>query len=72
MTGRPLNEVLEAVARAAGHGVEQTKNTVATKGKSKALGQRAIGHSGLGALSTYLIIEPTHKLKIDRKKITKL
>ena len=35
MTGRPLNEVLEAVTRAAGHGVEQTKNTVATKGKSQ-------------------------------------
>ena len=56
MIGRPLNEALETVARAAEHGVEKTKNMVAARGKAKALGKRAIGHPDPGALSTYLIL----------------
>jgi dihydroxyacetone kinase len=51
-----IGGLLQAVAKAAEHGMEQTKNMVAAKGKAKPLGNRAIGHPDPGALSTYLIL----------------
>jgi dihydroxyacetone kinase-like protein len=56
MKGRPLGEALAAATKAAQDGMENTKNMVATMGKAKTLGARAIGHPDPGALSTYLIL----------------
>ena len=56
MKGQSLEEALAATTKAAQEGMETTKNMVATIGKAKSLGQRAIGHPDPGALSTYLIL----------------
>jgi dihydroxyacetone kinase-like protein len=56
MKGHSLEEALAAAAKAAREGMETTKNMVATIGKAKSLGDRAIGHPDPGALSTYLIL----------------
>ncbi|PWH12883.1 MAG: dihydroxyacetone kinase subunit L [Ardenticatenia bacterium] len=53
----PLEEALPQVAEAARQGVERTKDMVATVGKAKTLGERALGHPDPGALSTYLILQ---------------
>jgi dihydroxyacetone kinase-like protein len=53
----PLDEALPQVAEAARLGVERTKDMVATVGKAKTLGERALGHPDPGALSTYLILK---------------
>ena len=56
MKGRPLGEALAAATKAAQDGMENTKNMVATMGKAKTLGARAIGYPDPGALSTHLIL----------------
>lgn len=56
MKGCPLGEALAAATKAAQEGMENTKNMVATMGKAKSLGDRAIGYPDPGALSTYLIL----------------
>jgi len=56
MKGHPLGEALAAATKAAQDGMENTKNMVATMGKAKTLGARAIGYPDPGALSTYLIL----------------
>jgi dihydroxyacetone kinase-like protein len=57
LISRPLEEALPQVAAAARQGVERTKDMVATVGKAKTLGERALGHPDPGALSTYLILQ---------------
>jgi dihydroxyacetone kinase len=56
MKGHSLEKALAAATKAAQEGMENTKNMVATMGKSKTLGARAIGYPDPGALSTYLIL----------------
>ncbi|MGD8664337.1 MAG: dihydroxyacetone kinase subunit DhaL [Desulfobacterales bacterium] len=56
MKEHSLEEALFAATKAAQDGMENTKNMVATMGKAKTLGKRAIGHPDPGALSTYLIL----------------
>ena len=56
MKERPLEEALAAATKAAQDGMENTKNMMATMGKAKTLGDRAIGYPDPGALSTYLIL----------------
>ncbi|MGQ9500641.1 MAG: dihydroxyacetone kinase subunit DhaL [Anaerolineae bacterium] len=53
----PLDEALPQVVEAAREGMERTKDMVATVGKAKTLGERALGHPDPGALSTYLILK---------------
>ena len=57
MTQRPLDAALAAAAAAAQSGMDQTKYMIATMGKAKTLGKRAIGHPDPGAVSTYLILK---------------
>ncbi len=57
MTPHPLAASLSAVTDAAQYGMEQTKHMIATMGKAKTLGKRAIGHPDPGAVSTYLILK---------------
>jgi dihydroxyacetone kinase-like protein len=56
MKGHSLEEALSTATKAAQEGMENTKNMVASMGKAKTLGKRAIGHPDPGALSTYLIL----------------
>jgi dihydroxyacetone kinase-like protein len=52
-----LHEALTAATRAAESGVESTKDMVATMGRAKSLGERALGHADPGAISTHLILK---------------
>lgn len=52
----PLESALEAATEAARDGMEKTKAMVATMGRAKSLGDRAIGHPDPGAVSTHLIL----------------
>lgn len=52
-----LTAALAAVTEAALGGVEKTKDMVATMGRAKSLGERALGHPDPGALSTHLILQ---------------
>lgn len=52
----PLDESLPVVAEAAQQGMEYTKTIVATLGRAKTLGERALGHPDPGAVSMYLIL----------------
>ena len=56
MKGHSLTKALAAATKAAQDGMENTKDMVATMGKAKTLGKRAIRHPDPGALSTYLIL----------------
>ena len=56
MKGHSLEKALAAATKAAQEGMENTKNMVATMGKARSLGDRAIGYPDPGALSTYLIL----------------
>ena len=56
----PLDESLRAVTEAARQGMERTKDMVASIGKAKTLGERALGHADPGALSTFLILSLMH------------
>ena len=56
MKGHSLTKALAAATKAAQEGMENTKNMVATMGKARSLGDRAIGYADPGALSTYLIL----------------
>ncbi len=57
MVSAPLDEALTAVAEAARQGMEKTKEMVATTGKAKTLGERSLGHSDPGSVSTHLILK---------------
>jgi dihydroxyacetone kinase-like protein len=46
-----------AAAKAAGEGVEQTKDMVAQFGRARTLGDRALGHPDPGAISVSIILE---------------
>ncbi|OFS12756.1 dihydroxyacetone kinase subunit DhaL [Hafnia sp. HMSC23F03] len=52
----PLDEVLSRCAEAADQGAEGTKMMVASFGRAKNLGERAIGHCDPGAVSMALIL----------------
>lgn len=52
-----LDAALTAATGAAKGGVESTKDMVATMGRAKSLGDRALGHPDPGAISTHLIFE---------------
>lgn len=52
-----LDAALTAATGAAKGGVESTKDMVATMGRAKSLGDRAMGHPDPGAISTHLILE---------------
>jgi dihydroxyacetone kinase-like protein len=54
--GEPLGACLNAAARAAEDGMEQTRNMVATLGRAKTLGERARGHRDPGAISMALML----------------
>ena len=54
--GESLAAALAAAAAAAEQGVEQTKTMVATVGKAKTLGERALGHADPGAMSMSLLL----------------
>lgn len=47
----PLQQCLDAAAKAAVAGAESTRNMVATLGRAKTLGERSVGHVDPGALS---------------------
>mgnify|MGYP000072964332 CR=1 FL=1 len=53
----PLHQTLPSIAEAARQGMEKTKHMVATVGKARTLGERALGHPDPGAISTYLILK---------------
>jgi len=53
----PLYEALKVVTEEARIGMEKTKEMVANIGKAKTLGERSIGYSDPGAISTYLILK---------------
>jgi phosphoenolpyruvate---glycerone phosphotransferase subunit DhaL len=57
LPGASLAELLPEVAEAARRGMEQTKEMVARTGKTRALGERSLGHPDPGALSSYVILE---------------
>lgn len=57
MEGAPIHESLPAVAGAARAGMEATKPLVASVGKAKTLGERAVGHPDPGAVSVSLILQ---------------
>jgi len=56
MTSAPVAEALAAVAEAARHGMEKTREMVATVGKAKTLGGRSLGYPDPGAVSMSLIL----------------
>lgn len=56
-TGGTLCSVMADAAAAAKHGVEATRNMLATTGKARSLGERSLGHVDPGALSVSLILE---------------
>lgn len=51
-----LEKALSATSEAAGKGVENTKTMVATMGRAKSLGERALGYPDPGAVSMHLIL----------------
>jgi len=53
----PLYQSLIAITEDARQGMEKTKGMVATTGKAKTLGTRAIGHADPGSASLYLILK---------------
>ena len=52
-----LAPAARAAARAAGEGVEQTKDMVAQFGRARTLGDRALGHPDPGAISVSIILD---------------
>jgi dihydroxyacetone kinase-like protein len=57
LASAPLHESLIGVTEAARQGMEKTKEMVAMVGKAKALGERSLGYSDPGAVSTYLLLK---------------
>lgn len=57
LTALPLSEALPQVTEAAREGMEASKNMIATMGRAKTLGERALGHPDPGAVSTYFILK---------------
>ncbi len=51
-----FEQALTAITEAAGTGMEETKDMVASVGKAKTLGKRSLGHPDPGAISMYLIL----------------
>ena len=56
LSAAPLDDALPAAAEAARQGMEYTKTIVATMGRAKTLGERALGHPDPGAVSMSLIL----------------
>ena len=55
-TGTPVLEAMAAIKIAADQGLEETRNTIALKGRAAFLGKRSIGHIDPGAQSSQLMI----------------
>ncbi|MDR1298304.1 MAG: dihydroxyacetone kinase subunit L [Deltaproteobacteria bacterium] len=55
--GEDLGEMFQAAAKAAWEGVEKTKDQLAGQGRSRYLGERALGHQDAGATSTAMILD---------------
>lgn len=55
--GQDLGELFAQAAKAAWDGVEKTKTMVAGQGRSRYLGERAIGHQDAGATSVSIILD---------------
>jgi dihydroxyacetone kinase-like protein len=53
----PLDQSLREVLRAAEKGMEATRDMVASVGKAKTLGERALGHADPGAISFCLLLQ---------------
>lgn len=51
-----IKDALESMAKAAKVGAEFTKDMIATKGRARYAGERALGHEDAGANTIYLII----------------
>lgn len=60
--GDDIPELFAAAAKAAWDGVEKTKNYVAGQGRSRYLGERALGHQDAGATSISIILETLGRL----------
>lgn len=56
-TGDDLAEMLDLAVKAAEQGVENTKNCIAKFGRSRYLGERALGHQDAGATSVWIIMK---------------
>jgi phosphoenolpyruvate---glycerone phosphotransferase subunit DhaL len=56
-TARTLAQSMAKAALAASHGVEATRNMIATTGKARSLGERSLGHLDPGALSVSIILK---------------
>lgn len=56
-TGDDLVEMLDSAVKAAEQGVENTKNCIAKFGRSRYLGERALGHQDAGATSVAIIMK---------------
>jgi len=55
--GDDLVELFDQAARAAWAGVEKTKDMIAGQGRSRYLGERALGHQDAGATSVAIILD---------------
>lgn len=53
----PFDQALTEITEAARLGMENTKDMVATAGKAKTLGERALGYPDPGSISMYLIFK---------------
>ena len=63
--GRDAKEALDAGVKAAGAGVEHTKDLIATKGRASYVGERGIGHQDPGATSfTFMLQTAEENLKL--------
>ena len=63
--GRDAKEALDAGVKAAGAGVEHTKDLIATKGRASYVGERGIGHQDPGATSfTFMLQTAAENLKL--------
>lgn len=56
VTGLPLTEAMDAVAKAAEDGRDASKAMIATLGRAKTLGEASIGHPDAGACSIAIIL----------------
>lgn len=55
IAGKPVDEALAAIAKAAEEGKDASKDMIATMGRAKTLGERSVGHPDAGAVSVSII-----------------
>ena len=56
VSGKPLNEALDAAAQAAEAGRDASIDMIATMGRAKTLGEASVGHPDAGACSVAIIL----------------